>query len=349
MSRAVHVDVAGNRFYNTDCVAGARQYLADDSIDLIITDPPYGIEGDKLHQHYNRNEAYVTNGYVEVPAAEYGAFSKRWIAEAARVLRPGGQMYVVSGYTHLFEILAALRETNLEEINHIIWKYNFGVFTRQKFISSHYHILYYAKPGGSRTFNTECRFGLVEKTDENRSLNYEDREDVWIINREYKPGQVKNKNELPTALLAKMILYSSRPGDIVADFFLGGFSTARMAIGLGRRTTGFELAPEIFRQRVEDLKSIKVGSLLSEQRTPRIERVANQGARWTEHDVKAVLTRYRALSSHKNKAETISILSAEFGRGRFALEKLLKRQAVDQVRPAARPLDSFTDQVEEGA
>ncbi|ACL16277.1 DNA-methyltransferase [Methanosphaerula palustris] len=226
------VTLHNSTFYHGDCISGAAAAIPDNSVDLIITDPPYGINGDKLHRHYNRNEAFVVDGYIEIPQSEYADFSVNWIREAERVLRPGGSIYIVSGYTNLVDILNALRGTSLTEVNHIIWKYSFGVFTRQKFVSSHYHILFYEKPGGRRTFNLESRFGLVEKTGDGRSCNNADREDVWVINREYKPSQVKNKNELPFKLLAKMIQYSSNEGDLVADFFLGGFSTAKVAIGL---------------------------------------------------------------------------------------------------------------------
>jgi len=153
-------------FYNIDCIEGAQKYLADNSVDLIITDPPYGIAGDTLHKHYNRNEGNVLDGYIEIPPEEYPSFSKQWIREAARVLRPGGSVYIVSGYTNLLHILAALADTNLEEVNHIIWKYNFGVFTRNKYISSHYHILYYVKPGRKPTFNTYCRYADSERDKE---------------------------------------------------------------------------------------------------------------------------------------------------------------------------------------
>jgi site-specific DNA-methyltransferase (adenine-specific) len=60
------VSVHGSRFFNDDCITGAQKYLEDNSIDLIITDPPYGIRGDTLHRHYNRNEQYVIPGYVEI-------------------------------------------------------------------------------------------------------------------------------------------------------------------------------------------------------------------------------------------------------------------------------------------
>ena len=49
-------------FFNQDCIEGAREHLEDNSVDLIITDPPYGIQGDKLDKHYNRNESFVIDG-----------------------------------------------------------------------------------------------------------------------------------------------------------------------------------------------------------------------------------------------------------------------------------------------
>jgi site-specific DNA-methyltransferase (adenine-specific) len=196
----------GSRFYNTDAITGAVERIADNVVDLIITDPPYGINGDKLHQHYNRNERFVVDGYIEVPIAQYHDFTHGWIKQAERVLRPGGSIYIVSGYTNLYAVLDALRATKLQEINHIIWKYNFGVFTSRKYVSSHYHILYYQKPGGRRTFNLQSRYATNESGEGGGSSNYRDREDVFIINREYKPGQEKNKNELPKDTVKQMLI-----------------------------------------------------------------------------------------------------------------------------------------------
>ena len=155
--------LADRAFYNLDCLRGAIEHLSDESVDLIVTDPPYGIDGDRLHRHYNRDEPFVIDGYVEVDRGVYNAFSRAWIAQAYRVLRPGGQIYVISAYTNLYDVLDALRSTDLREINHLIWKYNFGVYTSTKFVSSHYHILYYAKPGGRRTFRF-IGFEISEKT-----------------------------------------------------------------------------------------------------------------------------------------------------------------------------------------
>lgn len=322
------VSIHGNHFYNEDCIAGFRAHIPDDSVDLIVTDPPYGIAGDTLHKHYNRNEAFVIDGYIEVPAEAYGDFSRRWIAEAARVLRPNGTLYLVSGYTQLYHVMAALRAAELVEVNHLIWKYNFGVFTRTKYVSSHYHILYYEKPGpGKRTFNLACRYGLRESAPGGGSLNYQDREDVWLINREYKPAQVKNKNELPTALLVKMLQYSSNEGDLICDPFMGGFSTARVAVGLNRRFVGFELSETAFDRGAAMMEGLSPGALLEQLRQPQAITLANQGRAWDETEIEAVLSRYDSLrAGGMTKKAAFETLSTDFGRGRWALERILKRR-----------------------
>ena len=79
------VELDGNLYYQGDCVEGAREHLADGSVDLIVTDPPYGIGGDRLHQHYNRDEAHVVDGYVEVPEEEYDSQGCNVLAVAPRV------------------------------------------------------------------------------------------------------------------------------------------------------------------------------------------------------------------------------------------------------------------------
>lgn len=313
-------------FVNGDCVEGARRFLGDGTVDLIVTDPPYGIDGDRLDRHYNRDESHVVDGYVEVAAADYAAFTRAWVGEAARILRPGGALFVVSGYTHLYEVLGALRASGLVEVNHIVWKYPFGVWTTRKFVSSHYHVLYWTRPGGLRTFNLEARYGLAERNEDGGSLNYLDREDVWTIGREYKPGRTKNRNELPRPLLEKIIQYASNQGDLVCDLFLGGGSTARAAIGLGRRFAGFEISGAIFRARVPGLAALVPGERLAALRGPVVAPVPNRGRPWTPGEDAALREAYDRLRSEGfRKGEAVARLCAEFGRGRFGIEKRLKR------------------------
>jgi len=307
-------------YYNEDCIEGAKKYLKNNSIDLIISDPPYGINGDKLDKHYNRDESNVINGYVEVSTKEYPEFSLKWIKEAERVLRPGGSIYIVSGYSQLRHILNALSDTKLEEKNHIIWKYNFGVYTSKKYISSHYHILYYIKPGGDVTFNTNAFYADSEKSENGGSLNYQDREDVWIINREYKPGQVKNKNELPKSLLTKMILYSSNPNDMVCDFFLGSFSTAKVAIGLGRKTCGFEINKNAFDYQIKEIDMIKSGELLLDLRKVPENKLYNKGKPLSIEETKQIMSEFFKLQQKGFSQKTAcDKISEKYGRGYWSV------------------------------
>jgi site-specific DNA-methyltransferase (adenine-specific) len=311
-------------FYDIDCIEGAGKYLANDSVDLILTDPPYGIGGDKLHKHYNRNEDNVIDGYIEIPPGEYENFSKEWISQAERVLKPGGSIYIVSGYTNLRHILNALSLTNLKEINHIIWKYNFGVYTKTKYISSHYHILYYIKPGGKPTFNTFCRFSDSEKRENGGSLNYLDREDVWMINKEYKPGKIKNKNELPSSLLAKIISYSSKPDDLVCDFFLGSFSTAKMAIGLGRNATGFEKSKVAFEYQMKQIEKIQFGEYLNDIRIPPQNLLHKRGKHITQTEKDEINIMFFELRSKGySKKDSIEQISKSTGRGYWSILKMI--------------------------
>jgi site-specific DNA-methyltransferase (adenine-specific) len=312
------------RFYNEDCIEGAKRHLSDSSIDLIITDPPYGIEGDKLHRHYHRKEEFVVDGYVEIPKEEYAEFTRGWVKQAERVLKPGGSLYVISGYTNLHHILNALHSTELIEVNHLIWKYNFGVHTTKKFVSSHYHILFWVKPGKPYFFNTYSRFGQGERDERDGALNYQDREDVWIMNREYKPGEKKNKNELPTALLIKMMQYSSNIGDTVCDFFLGGFSTATVAKGLSRGCVGFEVSESMFELGLKKVEEVEPRSLIASLRRPRTSNLINQGKSWSSEEKDRLRERYIALrKSGQSKRSAIQALTAEFHRGRFSIGNVI--------------------------
>lgn len=240
--------------YNQSCIEGMREHVADASIDLIFTDPPYGIKGDELDVHYHRDESKVVPGYVDVPLSEYAQFSLDWIRECERVLRPGGSMYIVSGYTNLHHILNALHATGLEEINHIVARYSFGVSTKHKFVSSHYHVLFWAKPDRGRqkrTFNSNYKF-----TDQKDS--YHDRLSVQDMPRDYKPGQVKNKNQLSEDFIEKFVMYSSNRGDTVLDCFGGGMTTGRTALRWGRRFVGFELNSHAYDAFVPSLAEVEV-------------------------------------------------------------------------------------------
>jgi site-specific DNA-methyltransferase (adenine-specific) len=241
-----------------DCIDPERR-IKDETVDLGIFDPPFGIKETEFDKHYNRNQELIIEGYREAPD-DYGNWTLRWLAEAKRVTRPDGSMFVFIGHSRLRELLNASYELGLHVINHIIWKYNFGVSTKNKFVTSHYHVLWLSKSEKAKpTFNLNCRFGSDEKDERGGSLLYQDLQDVFTINREYAPETRKNQNKLPEEILRKLVMYASNPGDTIADFFLGNFTTAYVALKLGRNVCGYEINEHAFKHHMERLKQVEFG------------------------------------------------------------------------------------------
>ena len=229
-----------NEIYNEDCNV-LMDRMAPDSVDLIVTDPPFGIGFKPDLRIYNRKQANVLRGYAEVPQADYLQFSLDWIGRAKRVLKENGSMYIISGTTNLLDVLVALKQHDLKIINHIIWNYNFSLFTTRKYSTAHYHILYVAKNPKKVRLNTFSRFKK-----ENRKLGYADRQDVWFIKREFWKNCVKNSTNLPKELVKKIVQYSSKKGDTVFDGFCGSGQVLYVAKEMGRKYIGAEIVPEVF-------------------------------------------------------------------------------------------------------
>jgi site-specific DNA-methyltransferase (adenine-specific) len=155
-------------------------------------------------------------------------------------------MYIVSGWNRLEDILKAVRWNNLHTINHIIWHYPFGVYTKKKYVTSHYHILFVVKNKNNYKFNREAIY-TDEKMLDGKKINYYDRQDVWKINRENWTGKIKVQNKLPKSLVEKMIRYSSNEGDVVLDPFMGSGQVPYVALELGRDFIGIEKSVNVFK------------------------------------------------------------------------------------------------------
>lgn len=234
-----------NNIYNIDCMEGMK-LIRRSSIDLVITDPPFAIDFKARRSNYHRTASRVLEGYNEVPKEQYYDFTIKWIKEVGRVLKASGTMYVFSGWNNLKDILVAIDEVGFVTVNHIIWKYQFGVATRRRFVTSHYHCLYVCKDDEKRKFFPYARYDKEAKGEENRSLHYRDKEDVWDIKREYWTGDQKTPTKLPAELVRKMLMYSSEPGDVVLDPFLGSGQVAVVSKMLGRVYIGFEIVREYY-------------------------------------------------------------------------------------------------------
>jgi len=235
-----------NKIYNKNCIDGMK-LIPKNKIDLVITDPPFAINFKAKKANYNRTASRVLSGYNEISPEDYYDFTFSWMSEVFRILKDSGSMYVFSGWNNLKDILRALDDVGFVTINHIIWKYQFGVVTKKKFVTSHYHCLYVCKDDKKRKFFPFSRFKQGDKSEDGRSLHYRDKEDVWDIKREYWSGDEKTPTKLPSEIIKKLLEYSSEKKDIVFDPFLGSGQTAVVSKSLNRRYMGFEIVPDYYK------------------------------------------------------------------------------------------------------
>jgi site-specific DNA-methyltransferase (adenine-specific) len=133
--------------------------------------------------------------------------------------------YIFSSWNNLEHLESAVQDANLHTLNHVLWRYQFGVFTRKKFVTSHYHILVVVKDLDEYYFHKVEHYPL----------------DIWDIPRKYRRGEKKNGTALPEAVVRKCIDFSSKPGDIVLDPFMGNGTTAVVAKANYRHFVGFEI------------------------------------------------------------------------------------------------------------
>lgn len=310
---------------NVDCVEGAKN-IKDSSVDLFICDPPFGIEESKFGKHYKRNDVSVSKGYIEAPE-EYEEWCTTWLSIAKTKLKPQGTIYLISGWSKLCEVLNAVKKVELHQINHCIWKYNFGVNTSKKYVSSHYHILMLSNSMKPK-FNSHCRFGPQDTLPDGGKALYRDLEDVFVINKEYQQsnkGILKNQNKLPDALIEKLILYSSDPGDTVCDLFMGNFTTAYNALKLGRNTIGFEINEEIYTYHMNQIPNIIFGERLATLNVPCVVKPKNQGKKITDDERKLIYKDYDNLKdAKKTEKEIKTTLCEKYGRGQFSINNILE-------------------------
>ena len=249
-----------NKIYNMDCIEG-MEGIPNNTIDIVITDPPFAIDFKAKRNNYHRTASRVIEGYNEIPKEEYYNFTVKWMKEVYRALKELGSMYVFSGWNNLKDILIVLDEIGFITVNHIIWKYQFGVVTKRKFVTSHYHCLYVCKNDLKRKFFPYSRYEKEENDKDGGSLHYKDKEDVWTIKREYWIGDPKTPTKLPAELIKKILKYSSEEGDIVLDPFLGSGQVVVVSKMLNRRYIGFEIVKEYYdfakKRLEEDIYRIK--------------------------------------------------------------------------------------------
>lgn len=194
--------------------------IKSESVDLIITDPPFGINFTGKANNYNRKK--TISEYVEEQYPPYAAW--KTLSEIKRVLKPYGTAWIIMGWNNLWHWEKNACEMEFNQIGHVIWKYQFGVYTKKKPVTSHYHCLIYAKNKKTWTWNQQ---------------GYD--EDVWLIKRPYRRNQLKYATRLPDELVENMIIRSSNEGDVIFDPFVGSGTVVRCSEKLNRIGIGSDL------------------------------------------------------------------------------------------------------------
>lgn len=193
--------------------------------DLIFVDPPFGINFKGNLKSYNRKPDSMK--YVEIPIPKYPSFIKDLLKWSYDNSTPRASMWILSGWNNLHIVLDEIEKSGWNQLNHCIWRYQFGVFTQKKFVTSHYHLLLLVKDRKRYTFNKPQHYA----------------EDVWNIKRVYQRGIQTAGNELPEQLVRKCIITNSNVGDLVVDPCLGSGTTLKVALKTSRFCKGFEINP----------------------------------------------------------------------------------------------------------
>ena len=253
--------------------------LPDQCADMIFADPPYNLQlrGD-LHRPNNTRVNGVDNAWDKVGTfVDYDTFTGKWLAEARRVLKDDGTIWVIGTYHNIYRVGATLQDMGFWFLNDIVWiKTNpMPNFRGTRFTNAHETLLWCAKSETSKpTFNYDAMKALNE--------DLQMRSD-WLLPictgserlRDHK-GHKVHPTQKPEALVYRAILAATNPDDLVLDPFFGTGTTGVVAKKLGRRYLGIDSDPayvKAARERIgatPEPHSLELIRSPSKRRQPRI-------------------------------------------------------------------------------
>jgi modification methylase len=225
-----------------DCVEAMRSLPAA-SVDLVFADPPYNLQlGGELNRPDGSHVDAVTDHWDRFDSfATYDAFTRDWLAECRRVLKPDGALWVIGSYHNIFRVGALLQDLGFWILNDIVWRKANPMpnFRGTRFTNAHETLIWAARDQKGRpTFNYEA---LKQANDEVQMRS------DWLFpictGAERLKGADDGKlhpTQKPEALLYRVLSATTRPGDVVLDPFFGTGTTGAVARKLGRRFIGIE-------------------------------------------------------------------------------------------------------------
>ena len=235
--------VETNRILIGDCIAEMAKLPAE-SVDLVFADPPYNLQlqGDLKRPDDSRVDA-VDDAWDKFSSfSAYDDFTRAWLIACRRVMKRNATLWVIGSYHNIFRVGAILQDVGFWILNDVVWRKSNPMpnFRGRRFTNAHETLIWAAREPDGRgyTFNYEA---LKAGNDD-----VQVRSD-WTIALCTGEERLKGANgkklhptQKPETLLARVILASSRPDDVVLDPFCGSGTTGAVAKRLARRFIGIE-------------------------------------------------------------------------------------------------------------
>ncbi|NBW75056.1 MAG: site-specific DNA-methyltransferase [Sphingomonadaceae bacterium] len=237
----VRPDLPVGRILDGDCIEAMRS-LPDASIDMIFADPPYNLQlGGDLSRPDGSHVDAVTDHWDQFDSfAAYDKFSREWLTEARRLLKPNGSLWVIGSYHNIFRLGAMLQDMGFWILNDIVWRKANPMpnFKGTRFTNAHETLIWCSMGEKAKyTFNYRAM----------KTLNDElQMRSDWVLpicggqERLKKEGHKVHPTQKPEALLYRVMLATTNKGDVVLDPFFGTGTTGAVAKRLGREWIGCE-------------------------------------------------------------------------------------------------------------
>ncbi|HEY0650433.1 site-specific DNA-methyltransferase [Phenylobacterium sp.] len=226
-----------------DCIEELKK-LPDRSVDLVFADPPYNLQlgGDLLRPDNSKVDAVDDHWDQFESFAAYDAFTKAWMAECRRVLKDDGALWVIGSYHNIFRVGATLQDLGFWILNDIVWRKSNPMpnFKGTRFTNAHETLIWATKSRGGRryTFN----YDAMKMANDELQMRSD-----WTLPLCTGDERLKDDNgdkahptQKPEALLHRVIMASTKPGDVILDPFFGTGTTGAVARRLGRKFVGIE-------------------------------------------------------------------------------------------------------------
>ena len=231
-----------NTILDGDCVETMRR-LPDASVDLVFADPPYNLQlKGELHRPDNSRVDAVDDAWDRFDGfGAYDAFTRAWLTEARRVLKPHGALWVIGSYHNVFRLGTALQDLGYWLLNDVVWRKTNPMpnFRGKRLTNAHETLIWASKSeGGKYTFNYEALKALNEGVQMRSDWSLP----ICTGHERLKDdaGAKAHPTQKPEALLHRVLVATTNPGDVVLDPFFGTGTTGAVAKMLGRHWIGIE-------------------------------------------------------------------------------------------------------------